>query len=260
VPGRKAVFTPKSATGGADDRRRPPLLCTRLRNTVTAMTVNLASFGRKRTDRSRDRRIKVPENELHAGTAAEVRACGTEVRAEEPRKGRSIVSESPAVLIGESFVGDGAEAAHINTGLGLRSGPVGTAWATALATPSAGHAPFVAVLRPGLPVKPPTLFVNKAAIASAEHGTLTWGAAQAGVAGGVADADADGIIQAQDVDELVLIAAVWVNPAATDADLVYSNNRAATTAALRAASRSLPELDEMLAARTSPANPFYEPT
>lgn len=169
------------------------------------------------------------------------------------------MSESPVMLIGESFVGDGPEAAHVNAVLGRRAGPVGTAWATALATPSAGHAPFVAVLVPGVPVKPLTLFVNKAAVTSAEHGNLTWGAAQAGVAGGVADAVADGVIAAPDVDDLVLIAAVWVNPAAADADLVYANNRAATKAALAAASRSEPALAEVLAARASPANPFYQP-
>ena len=169
------------------------------------------------------------------------------------------MTDSPAVLIGESFIGDGGEAAHINTVLGHRTGPVGTAWATALATPSAGHAPFVAVLRPGIPVKPLTLFVNKAAIAGAEHGTLTWGAAQAGVAGGVADAVADGIVDEADADDLVLIAAVWVDPSARDPDLVYANNRAATTAALRAGARSLPDLAEVLAARATPSNPYYRP-
>jgi len=169
------------------------------------------------------------------------------------------VTDSPAVLIGESFVGAGAEAAHINTVLGHRTGPVGTAWATALATPSAGHAPFVAVLQPGVPVKPLTLFVNKAAIVSDEHGTLTWGAAQAGVAGGVADAVAEGLITAPDAEDFVLIAAVWVNPAARDAELVYANNRAATKAAVRAAVRSLPDLTEVLAARAKPSNPFYRP-
>src|SRR5438552_15692763 len=92
------------------------------------------------------------------------------------------------VLIGESYVGEGANAAHVNTVLGGRDGPVGAAWATALATPSHGHAPFVVVLHPGLPVKPFTLFVNKATIASDSHANLTWGAAQAGVASGVADA------------------------------------------------------------------------
>jgi 5,6,7,8-tetrahydromethanopterin hydro-lyase len=163
------------------------------------------------------------------------------------------------VLIGESFIGDGAEAAHINTVLGHRAGPVGTAWATALATPSAGHTPFVAVLRPGIPVKPLTLFVNKAAIAGPEHGTLTWGAAQAGVAGGVADAVAEGIISPSEVDDLALIAAVWVNPAARDADLVYANNRAATKAAVHAAVTSLPDLADVLAARAAPSNPYYQP-
>ena len=96
--------------------------------------------------------------------------------------------------LGESFVGDGAEAAHVNTVLGEREGPVGQAWATALATPSAGHAPFVVVLQPGLPVVPFTLFVNKARIEGDDHGRLTWGAAQAGVAAGVADAVAAGTI------------------------------------------------------------------
>ena len=65
--------------------------------------------------------------------------------------------------VGEGFAGEGADAAHVNTVLGLREGPVGTAWATALATPSAGHTPFLAVVRPNVPVQPPTLFVNKAA-------------------------------------------------------------------------------------------------
>ncbi|MCW2876552.1 MAG: aldehyde-activating protein [Sphaerisporangium sp.] len=159
--------------------------------------------------------------------------------------------------IGESFIGDGAEAAHVNTVIGHRDGPAGTAWATALATPSAGHVPFVAVLRPGLPAKPMTLFVNKAAVESETHADLTWGAAQAGVAAGVMDAVAEGVIPPAEVDDLVLIAAVWVNPKAADADTVYANNREATHAALRAGASRTPSLDEALAARHAPANPFY---
>ena len=159
--------------------------------------------------------------------------------------------------IGESFVGEGANAAHVNTVLGDRDGPVGVAWATALATPRPGHTPFVAVVVPGTPVKPLTLFVNKATIDGAEHGTLTWGAAQAGVACGVADAVSEGIISEADADRLVLIAAVWVNPAASDAGLVYANNRAATREALRAGASGLPALADVLSAREHPANPFF---
>ncbi len=162
------------------------------------------------------------------------------------------------MLIGESFVGEGAEAAHVNTVLGRRDGPVGVAWATALATPRPGNAAFVVVVRPGLPAKPLTLFVNKASIAGDEHGVLTWGAAQAGVAGGVADAVAAGIVSEADADELLLIAAVWVNPAARDAGKVYANNRAATMAALRAGATGAPSVPEVLAARDHPVNPYYD--
>ena len=159
--------------------------------------------------------------------------------------------------IGESYVGDGANAAHVNTVLGDRDGPVGVAWATALATPRPGNAAFVAVVVPGTPVKPLTLFVNKATIEGPEHGNLTWGAAQAGVAGGVADAVSEGIVSEQDADRLLLIAAVWVNPAAHDASLVYANNRAATLQALRAGETGLPRIAEVLSARERPANPFF---
>lgn len=161
------------------------------------------------------------------------------------------------LLIGESFIGDGVDAAHVNVVLGPRDGPAGTAWATALATPRAGHVPFVAVVRPGLAVQPPTLFVNKAAIEPGRHADLTWGAAQAGVAAGVAGAVAEGIIAAGRIAELALIAAVWVNPAAGDEQAVFENNREATLVALRNARDGAPSVDDVLTARDEPWNPFF---
>ena len=169
------------------------------------------------------------------------------------------MAEAQEVQIGESFVGDGANAAHVNTVLGHRSGPTGTAWATALATPSAGHVPFVTVLRPSLPVKPLTLFVTKAAPASDQHGNLIWGAAQAGIAAGVADALADGIITEEQADTHVIIAAVWVNPAADDEDTVYRNNRESARTALENGAKNLPTATAVVEARNTPSNPFFTP-
>ena len=163
------------------------------------------------------------------------------------------------IELGESFVGSGPEAAHLNTVLGDAEGPAGHAWATALATPTAGHAAFVVVAQPNLPVKPMTLFVNKATIASEAHGRLTWGAAQLGVASGVLDAVADGTIPADQAGTLVLLAAVWVDPTAEDADLVYENNRRATAEALRNGAAGLPGLAEVLAVRDTPINGYYVP-
>lgn len=161
--------------------------------------------------------------------------------------------------IGESFIGSGPNSAHVNTVLGERTGPVGVAWASALASPSAGHAPFVAVGRPGVAVVPPTVFVNKAAIASPGHGNMTWGPAQAGVAKGTALALREGVIDPASVAGLVLIAAVWVNPAADDADQVFDNNTQATLEALRNGKLGRPGAEDFLDAGLEPFNPFYRP-
>jgi len=163
------------------------------------------------------------------------------------------------MLIGEAFIGDGVNAAHINVVLGPRDGPVGTAWASALATPSAGHAPFVAVAAPGIPVVPPTLFVNKAAINGPVHGNMTWGPAQAGVAKGVGEALEESVIDVSDVDNLVLIAAVWVNPNADDEAEVFRNNKVATHEALQKAVRGLPKAADFMSAAQNPFNPFFRP-
>ncbi|WP_250005480.1 formaldehyde-activating enzyme [Actinoplanes sp. M2I2] len=159
--------------------------------------------------------------------------------------------------IGESAHGEDLNAAHVNTVLGPRSGPVGTAWATALATPTVGHVPFIAVLQPSVAAKPFTLFVTKATPETDEHRSLTWGPAQAGVAAGVADAVAEGVISAEQCDSDVIIASVWVNPRAHDADAVYRNNRKATAAALRNGATGFPGADRMLEAARHVANGLY---
>jgi 5,6,7,8-tetrahydromethanopterin hydro-lyase len=164
------------------------------------------------------------------------------------------------VLIGEGFAGDGVNAAHINVVLGERNGPVGTAWATALATPRPGHVPFVAVARPGMPLHPFTLFVNKATIENDSHGSFTWGAAQAGVSAGVGDAFAQGSLDrsSSHTFDMVLIVAVWVNPGADDEEAVFANNRVATAAALAMATSSDPApIDDLLSAMADPSNPYF---
>lgn len=160
------------------------------------------------------------------------------------------------MLIGEGFAGDGPNAAHINVMLGDKDGPVGSAWATALATPRAGHTPFVVVLKPNVPVQPMTLFVNKATVDPSNdmHARLTWGAAQAGVAAGVVAALRKGVLDEPDAN--VIVAAVWVNPAADDEDAVYANNADATLAALTAARDGTPTVDTVLDAG-EPQNPYF---
>jgi 5,6,7,8-tetrahydromethanopterin hydro-lyase len=161
------------------------------------------------------------------------------------------------IQIGEGFVGSGPNAAHTNTILGARSGPAGVAWATALATPRAGHVPFMVVAQPGIAVTPPTLFVNKAAVEGDQHGLFTWGAAQAGVAAGVGEALRNGIIDVTKTDDLVIIAAVWLNPSANDEEEVYQNQRQAMIDALTNGKNGKPTAADVIKASENVANPFF---
>jgi 5,6,7,8-tetrahydromethanopterin hydro-lyase len=161
-------------------------------------------------------------------------------------------------IIGESFVGSGANAAHTNIVLGRKGGPVETAWVTALASPSAGYAPFVAVLAPNVPIAPRTLFVNKAAIIGELHGRATWGAAQAGLAAGITDAVGEGLIPADELENLLIVAAIWVNPEVDDLDEAFGNQREAALGAILSALAGCPSPAELAA--TPIGNPFYTPS
>lgn len=161
--------------------------------------------------------------------------------------------------VGEGFAGEGVNAAHINTVLGKKSGPVGGAFVTSLAAPSVGHIPFLVVWKPNVPVTPATLFINKAPISQDRHGELTWGAAQAGVAHGVTEYAAQRFSKVGESDAFVLLTAVWVNPEADDDEAIYVNNRAATLMALQQGSaptrQSLAVVDHL--AGREPSNPYF---
>ena len=161
--------------------------------------------------------------------------------------------------VGEGFAGVGANAAHINTVLGKKSGPVGGAFVSILGSPTVGHIPFLVVWKPNVPVTPATLFVNKAAIVNDRHGELTWGAAQAGVAHGVAEFASRRFVEIGQSDAFVLLTAVWVNPEADDAEAVYRNNHHATVAALEQGSASPTESLAILEhlAGGQPSNPYF---
>jgi len=164
-----------------------------------------------------------------------------------------------AAQIGEAFSGSGQNAAHVNSVLGRRGGTVEAAWIGALAMPRQGHTPFITVVQPNRPVRPWTLFVNKADIRGERHATLTWGAAQAGVAEGVLRAVGDGVVPVAEASFLLLIAAVWVDWAADDADAVFVNNRDSMYRALQAGAAGLPAVEEVLTARDQAWNPFFPP-
>lgn len=133
---------------------------------------------------------------------------------------------------GEAWSGEAPNGSHVNVVIGRRGSPTAAAAALALASPRPGHVPFLAAHGFNEIVRPVTIVVNKAALDSERLSRMTWGAAHLGIAQGVLDAVAEGLIAAGDAAELVLLVAVWVDPEASDETAVRAANREAMRAAL----------------------------
>src|SRR5258708_19735376 len=95
------------------------------------------------------------------------------------------MEKTNAVWYAEAWAGTGANAAHLNLAIGLKGGPILQAFLTAMAMPRPGIIPFFTVLQPNWPVKPYTLFVNKADLRSGGHSRLSWRPAQPGTPEGI---------------------------------------------------------------------------
>lgn len=158
--------------------------------------------------------------------------------------------------IGEALVGDGNEVAHIDLMLGSKTGPVGMAFANALANQSEGHSNLLAVLEPNVAVKPATVMITKVTIKGMKQAVQMFGPAQAGVAKAVADAVAEGIIPQDQAEDLVCVCGVFIHPAAEDDEKIYNYNYEATKQSLINAIQGKPSAEEMVAKKDSAAHPF----
>jgi 4-hydroxy-tetrahydrodipicolinate synthase len=162
--------------------------------------------------------------------------------------------------VGEALAGKESEVAHIDLLIGKKDGPVGEAYARAKAAPTPGHEPLVAILEPNLTVKPLTLIVPTVTIKSMRQASMVYGPAQAAVAKAVADSLADGILPKKAVDDLIIIANVFVHPAAVDRQRVYINNYKAMRHAIRKAMEGRPTTEEILENKNRSKHPFkYTP-
>lgn len=135
--------------------------------------------------------------------------------------------------IGEAWSGTAPDGSHINLVIGKRGSPTAAAIVGALAAPRPGHVPFLAVVESGVLVRPITLVVNKVTLGHDPLDRITWGAAQLGISQGVLDAVADGLIDPAVAGSIVLLVAVWVDPAVKDETAVRKANREATRAAIK---------------------------
>ncbi len=161
-----------------------------------------------------------------------------------------------SMFIGEALCGDGNEIAHIDLLVGSKDGPVGTAFANALANQSKGHTNLLAVLEPNLAVKPATVMITKFTMDSLKQAVQMFGPAQAAVAKAVADCVAEGTIPKDQAEELVIVCGVFIHKAAEDDKKIYDYNYEATKLSIERAMKSEPSVDAMIAGKDTAAHPF----
>jgi len=158
--------------------------------------------------------------------------------------------------IGEALAGEGNEVAHIDLLIGSKTGPVGVAFASALANQSAGHTNLLAVLTPNLIAKPATVLVTKVTIKGMKQALQMFGPAQYAVAKAVADCVAEGTIPASQADDLVIVCGVFIHPLADDNAKILKYNYEATKLSIQRAMKNVPTVSEITAKKDSVTHPF----
>src|SRR3954465_14964132 len=151
-----------------------------------------------------------------------------------------------SMFIGEALVGDGNEIAPIDLRIGDKAGPVGSAFATALANQSHGHTNLLAVLAPNLVCKPATVLITKVTIKGLGQAVQMFGPAQAAVAKAVTDSVAEGIIPKGEAENLVIVCGVFIHPQAKDDNKIYQYNYEATKLSIKRAMKQEPKIEEIL--------------
>jgi 4-hydroxy-tetrahydrodipicolinate synthase len=160
-----------------------------------------------------------------------------------------------ALKVGEGFAGPPFfELAHVDLLLGERAGPVGKAIERALGVAHPGHEVRI------IHEHPRTLLVPTVTIRSEKQAEHIYDYATKGVRRAIEASINDGFLPREGLDDLVLIANVFVHPAAANRTRIEMNNYKAMRAAIRKAMEGRPTLQELLDERHAARHPFrYAP-
>ncbi len=147
--------------------------------------------------------------------------------------------------------------------IGHVNGPAGHAFANLMGQ-TEGHTRMFAIRACNQQVRPATLIVPKVTIKSAAYVNLLGGPVQSAIADAVLDSVIEGTIPKESVDDLCIIAMLWIAPeCATDPELdrkdLYRTNYEAMKLAIKRALTNSPTIDELIANRHSIHHEMYDP-
>jgi formaldehyde-activating enzyme len=163
--------------------------------------------------------------------------------------------EDLTLCVGEGFAGPPfSEVAHIDLLLGWKDGPVGRALSRAQGEPRPGHELAI------ISESPLTLLVPTVTVRGAKARQLVYEEAASGIKLALAHAIERHNLPQALLDEVCLIANVFVHPAASIRQRVKINNYKAMRGAIRKALEGRPTLQELVAEKASARHPFrYAP-
>ncbi len=176
------------------------------------------------------------------------------------------MTDAFAMRIGEAtvFAADGQYTdAMPEIVIGRLDGPVGQAFASMMGQ-SAGHTRMFAVRDCNQLARPVTMMVPKVTIKDGATIELFGGVVQAATADAVVDAVAEGIIDRSLVEQLCIVALIWLDPKAVkdpnlDRKDLYRTNYAATKLAIFRAISGEPTIDQLIANRHIIKHVMFDP-
>jgi len=168
---------------------------------------------------------------------------------------RKIQIEDFTLRVGEGFSGPPFfELAHVDLLLGVREGPVGRAIARALGEPRPLHELRV------INERPRTLLVPTVTVRTEKQAGHVYDDAASGINLAIAASIEDGSLPQERLDDLAMIANVFVHPAAANRKRIEFNNYKAMRHAIRKAIEGRPTLEELLNEKEAARHPFrYAP-
>jgi formaldehyde-activating enzyme len=175
--------------------------------------------------------------------------------------GKRIVMRTGEALVEADEAWSAAEPEVV---IGELDGPVGHAIAGLIGDQVKGHTRVWAILNSDVQVRPATLMVSKYTAPNARYTNILMGTVQAAIANGVLDAVRAGDIPKAKVNDIGIIVAVWLDPAAADPkvkidhEVLFRTHREATSKAIRKAMRNEPSIDWLLKNQKKVGHYFHE--
>ncbi len=190
--------------------------------------------------------------------------CAASPWRQDSRKG-IYVSDRIVFRTGEALVRGRTKptAAEPEIVIGELDGPVGQSFATLLGDQVKGHSRVFAILNGDVQVRPATLMVSKVTVKNSKYTNILFGTVQAAVANGVLDAVREGVIPQEKANDLGIIAAIWLTPAAADDpkldhEDLFETHRKAMFQAIRKAMNNEPSIEWLLANQDKITHSYYQ--